>query len=356
MTGLSLLKLNRLQITANEQIAYDQLFNKGINIIRGENGSGKSTIADFIFYVLGGEAINWKEEASKCDYVFAEIQTSGGLLTLERRVHSTPTETRVFFGSLEESRYSAPERWQIFPRRRSDAKRSFSQLMFSAMGVPEAQGEAGDNITMHQILRLLYSDQQTAVKNLFRDDQFDPKPIRKAVGELICGIVGYDELEMESQLRKLNKIRSDIQAELKALISILPSEDTLSLHNLEEEINKLTNERKTLLGKIEDPQQFMNSLENKEFNKERKIARDTLIKKKQQVTILKNELEKLDFEVQDLIKFQNHLNDNADKIEKDEAFKNTIGSINFEYCPACQKKTASRRGITELSFMQKRNS
>jgi predicted ATPase len=96
MTGLSLLKLNRLQITANEQIAYDQLFNKGINIIRGENGSGKSTIADFIFYVLGGEAINWKEEASKCDYVFAEIQTSGGLLTLERRVHSTPTETRVF--------------------------------------------------------------------------------------------------------------------------------------------------------------------------------------------------------------------------------------------------------------------
>ena len=46
------LKLNRLIIfTKNGKIAYDENFNVGINIIRGQNSSGKSTIGNFIFYV-----------------------------------------------------------------------------------------------------------------------------------------------------------------------------------------------------------------------------------------------------------------------------------------------------------------
>ena len=47
--------LNRLQIiTDNGEIAFDEPFHKGVNIIRGDNSSGKSTITHFIFYVLGG--------------------------------------------------------------------------------------------------------------------------------------------------------------------------------------------------------------------------------------------------------------------------------------------------------------
>jgi len=48
--------LNRLVILTNEyKIAYDEKFHKGVNIIRGDNSSGKSTITHFIFYVLGPE-------------------------------------------------------------------------------------------------------------------------------------------------------------------------------------------------------------------------------------------------------------------------------------------------------------
>ncbi|WP_431197845.1 AAA family ATPase [Roseibium album] len=43
------LRLNRLRILRRGQTAYDQNFHEGVNIIRGDNGSGKSTIADFIF-------------------------------------------------------------------------------------------------------------------------------------------------------------------------------------------------------------------------------------------------------------------------------------------------------------------
>ena len=41
---------NRMKIyTRNGEIAYDEIFHKGINIIRGNNSSGKSTITHFMF-------------------------------------------------------------------------------------------------------------------------------------------------------------------------------------------------------------------------------------------------------------------------------------------------------------------
>ncbi|WP_443068786.1 ATP-binding protein, partial [Sulfitobacter sp. HI0027] len=74
--------IKRLRVMQGGDPVYDQTFHTGVNIIRGENGSGKSTIADFIFYVLGGEFDNWKSVAANCDEVQAEIGTASGLLTV----------------------------------------------------------------------------------------------------------------------------------------------------------------------------------------------------------------------------------------------------------------------------------
>jgi predicted ATPase len=57
------LKLCRLIITSKAKEVYNEKFNNGINIIRGENSSGKSTIANMIFYILGGaEILRWCQE------------------------------------------------------------------------------------------------------------------------------------------------------------------------------------------------------------------------------------------------------------------------------------------------------
>jgi len=46
--------LNRLIVFYNGKTIYDEKFNKGVNIICGENSSGKSTITELIFFALGG--------------------------------------------------------------------------------------------------------------------------------------------------------------------------------------------------------------------------------------------------------------------------------------------------------------
>lgn len=50
------LHLNRLIVYTNHgEVAYDEKFHQGINIICGDNSSGKSTITHFIFFALGGD-------------------------------------------------------------------------------------------------------------------------------------------------------------------------------------------------------------------------------------------------------------------------------------------------------------
>ena len=61
------LHLNRLIVYTNHgEVAYDEKFHQGINIICGDNSSGKSTITHFIFFALGGEyGRNWFFNSSK---------------------------------------------------------------------------------------------------------------------------------------------------------------------------------------------------------------------------------------------------------------------------------------------------
>src|SRR3982074_2104131 len=99
----SFFALNRLRVIRRGLVAYDQQYHLGVNIIRGENGSGKSTIADFIFYALGGEYDAWKGAARSCDEVQIEIKTNGATLTIRRAIGSRTTIPFVFFGSMSDA-------------------------------------------------------------------------------------------------------------------------------------------------------------------------------------------------------------------------------------------------------------
>lgn len=50
--------LKRLIILKSGNPVYDEVFQEGVNIIRGKNGGGKTTIVESLFYVLGGDIPN----------------------------------------------------------------------------------------------------------------------------------------------------------------------------------------------------------------------------------------------------------------------------------------------------------
>lgn len=333
------LRLNRLRVVRRGKAVYDQEFHDGINIIRGQNGSGKSTIADFIFYALGGEYGDWKEAANLCDEVQAEVSTTKGSLTLKRAIGVKTTPVSVFFGTMKDAETQGLEGWESFPIRRQNGRESFSQVMFRSMAIPEAQSEGASNITMHQLLRLCYSDQRTPAPRLFRFESFDTPGIREAVGDLVCGLSGYEIYEIGLQLRDLNKELDTIRTNLYGLLKALPPDEALRTSELiHAQIRELAVEKAQLLSEIARVDDLIAVGEIKEHLQERRSAQDRLTKLQTELTGIESLSTTLEFEIREISEFQGYLTATLEKLQYAEKSFLAIGAIAFSHCPACGEK------------------
>lgn len=218
--------LQRLRIvTRDNKVAYDETFHRGVNIIRGQNSSGKSTIVRFIFFALGGSYTDFVPEARKCRYVMAEVSINGTVITLQRFIEVNAegkvnglVPMYIYFGPMTDvldtdSTISTLnyQLWKRFPYETTSRTRSFSNVLFQMMGLPEMKAES--NITMHQILRLIYLDQESPVNSLFLYEPFDKEITRETVANLLLGVYNqYYSQAKRNYLETLRKIEELKQA------------------------------------------------------------------------------------------------------------------------------------------------
>jgi hypothetical protein len=337
--------LRRLRVLLKGSPVYDQSFHTGVNIIRGENGSGKSTIADFIFYILGGEFDNWKTVAANCNEVQAEVVTQGGVLTLRREIGRAQTPMHAFFGPMTEAERHGLDGWETYPIRRSENRESFSQVLFRASGIPEAQSQGAANITMNQILRLLYSDQRTPAAFLFRFESFDTREIREAVGDLICGLSVYELYEMELGLRDLDKQYDEKDRLFTALLNALPPDEALSrVETIDSRLIELSREYERLTAEIGSADELVNDGRVQEFVKVRRRAGDALRKWRTQIASNEQNLHINELEIADLTSFLEYLEELAEKLPRAQASSDIVGNIDFTHCPACLAPLSDSQG------------
>ena len=216
------LLVERLVVMRNETSVYDEPFHAGVNVIRGENSSGKSTILNLLFYGLGGELNQWSEVALLCTRVIIQARFNGIVATLSRDISdSSGMPMEIFGGEYVDSVNGPKSEWMRFPYRRTSNQESFSQVIFRLLGLPEVLNDVSGKITFHQVLRLLYADQLTPVDDIFRFERFDQGNLRDTVGRLLCGAYSNDLYQNEILLREKAVEFDDVSAELKSLMKLV---------------------------------------------------------------------------------------------------------------------------------------
>jgi hypothetical protein len=337
--------IRKLRVLKKGQAVYDQTFHQGVNIISGENGSGKSTISDFIFYILGGEFENWKTAAAACDQVQAEIVTRGGVLSLRRDIGKAQTPMQLFYGPAEEAERHGLDGWNMYPIRRSENRESFSQIFFRSCGIPEAQSQGASNITMHQIMRILYSDQRTPSAFLFRFESFDTREIREAVGDLICGLSVYERYEIELSLRSLEKEFDEKQRQYSALIAAMPREEALAnVGAIDDRLKTLSEEYERLSQEIADADQHVKDDQIQAFVKEKTRAAAELRVQRERTAKDERTLQVGELEIEDLTSFISYLEALSSTLPKAQESADIMGNIEFTHCPACLTELSGKDG------------
>lgn len=334
------LVVTRLVVFRNEHRAYDEHFHEGVNVIRGENSSGKSTIMNCIYYGLGGDLADWSETALLCTRVVVEVRFNGLAATLSREISQETGQPMEIFGGTFDASLNAPRsEWIRYPYRRSSNRESFSQAIFRLLAIPEVASDVSGNLTIHQILRVLYSDQLSPVETLFRyDSRFDPPALRDAVGRLLCGSYDNRLYQNEIQIRTLTRQFDDLSAELKSLFAVLGKTE----HGLNFEW--LESERRTLTAKQQETQAEIERIEHtlvlaagadKATMQAQEDAYAEVQRLQTELASVQERRDAINLAIADSGNYIRSLEQKIASLDDAAAAAEDLGDVRFGVCPAC---------------------
>ena len=337
--------LRRLVIVGNGyKYAYDETFHRGVNIIRGQNSSGKSTIIRFIFFVLGGSYSDFVPEAKQCKSVVAEVEINGTILTLKRELEKTDegrikkdAPMYIYDGSIEELQAdNRPVKWQKFGYKTTSERRSFSNVLFEIMGLPEFKADS--NITMHQILRLMYLDQESPLSSLFFFDIFDKEIIRETTAKLLMGL--YDEKLSAAQLQQiaLSKRIDEVNQSIKNARDFLSDPTRLSPAFLNAQIANLIKEIDGLTQQVQDLRLNSQSSVTNNQKLEYQKLQPQVASLRTQYAAVDNEIACLKADIEDSNYFISALQKKIDAVNHSIATREYFDKLHLEYCPECLTK------------------
>ena len=333
------LRVNRLVVFQGGHIAFDCSFHRGVNVIRGRNSSGKTTVMDLLAFSLGAENIRWKPEALRCTNTFAEVQLNGAVACLRREIATAlQRPMSIFWGTLDASLKAGPQQWELYPFKRSAHRISFSQALFDALDMPQAQGDGASNLTMHQLLRVLYADQPSVHSPIFRLDNFDSPLTREMVGGYLGGVYDDHLYSAQLRLREIEALIGKQDAELRSIFHVLGrSGQTPDLQFLNDRIEELEGARKALSESLTKLKQER-VLPRKDATKARANAdalRRSLNEARQAESAAKDQLAALELDIEDSRLFVRELESRLRSLDESKETRTYFGNLQFRFCPSC---------------------
>ncbi len=332
------LLLKRFVVSKSGGFIYNQEFHEGVNIIRGVNGTGKSTIADLLSFALGAIITEWTDEQLSCDWVLAEVVLNGKTFCVKREITETGKSRMAIFEGVFELAIANLLDWTEYSVSRSDERHSFSQQIFELLGLPRYKTDDSNNLTLHQILRLMYVDQLTATTKLLKEDKnYDNPTIRKAIGDYLLGIDDLEAHNLRQELINANKDFEKLNGELNAIYKLFGSEASLiNMQALTNQIVEASNELEKLMHKKQEMinSQYLDELNESASERARALQSEIngLVVVKQTIESQRSEIAS---ELLDTQSFISSLEDRKDGLEQSRLTFTSLGQVNFKYCPSC---------------------
>ncbi len=233
-------------------------FTQGINIIEGENGNGKSTLMNLIYYCLGGDVKSFNSTHSEKhliitddtnNYVELNISIDNEKYILRRSIGHNYISTSNSFGDIETYSINRNENPIIF----SDW--ILEKLSISVLDI--YQGTNSFKLNIKDIFRLIFHDQNPDPKKVFKSpdaESFisDSEYVRKLIFRMLLGKKFEEYYNSLGKLKKAEndkKVAQSLLNEFELISSQLYSDENevLNIDHLKVEISELNDQLSRLI-------------------------------------------------------------------------------------------------------------
>ena len=324
-------------------------FQEGVNIIIGDNGSGKSTFSYFIEYGLGGTVKPFNDSEKREKYSLI-LEDKNNFVELDIQLNSTNYSLKRFINQNEIfiSDGKLVEKLPI-KRHKEHAPFIFSDWILKKLSIPVFELNLGLNtwyFNFNDLYRLLCYDQDTEPRKIFKSppvDNFiaDSSIVRKSTFEIMLGISSIEYYKKLDELKNYQKLKDVSKARLTDFIEMHPSISD-DRNSLEDKINELNNQLDKLINerdlyqkqntKVDEKTEHLAQIQSDLINLDLSVSKDTV-----QLEIYQSEVSKIN-------RLYSNLTEEISEIKKTIFTHEKLNLFSMEVCPFCMTKKVKKEG------------
>jgi len=321
----------------------------GINIIVGDNGSGKSTFSYFIDYGLGGtiKPFNRDNKTEK----YREIATdSNNYIVLEIEINSTKYSLKRFIGH-NDIFISDGENVEKFAinRHKEYAPKVFSDWLLEKLDITIFDVNLGAKFwtfNFSDLFRLLYYDQDTEPKKIYKtpsNDNFisDSIIIRKTIFEVLLGISSVEYFQRMNELKSAERLKGDAKGRYEGFLALHSninfeeeSNSTSIIEEYEEQLKKLKHERDLYTkdnSEVNEKTLYLTTLQSELINLELDISNNKI------------KSQNINTEIYSIEKMYKELESEISDIKKTIFTHEQLNLFSMQVCPFCMNTKKDRK-------------
>ncbi|MCZ0927978.1 hypothetical protein L0636_08995 [Halomonas janggokensis] len=238
-------------------------FFPGVNIIYGDSDTGKSSILEFINYLLGASNIELADEIkATVKYAALELEINGAQYTVKRDIYNSKDYIEVYPCTFDQCSEFFPKKYSPNYKDISAPDGFISDFLLDTLGFPKVKIKVSPSKANSDVKRLSF-------RNLFK-----------------YVYVNQDDIGSKSFLDINNWVQATTNKEVfKYIFNVLDS----SITELEVQISELFKESKVLLQKYTSVSEFL-----QETDYDNRVSLDEAINELDEILLaLKEELERL---------------------------------------------------------------
>ncbi|KVV16382.1 AAA family ATPase [Flavobacterium sp. TAB 87] len=328
--------IEKVKYSGDKYVYESPLLTNGINLIVGDNGSGKSTFTYFIEYCLGNNIKYFEKDHNK---KYTEIvNDTNNFVELDILINSKKYQLKRFINKNDIFINDNGE-ISILPIKRNQNK-IFSDWLLEKLDISISELNMGTyswKLNFSDLLRLIIYDQDTESKKIYKapiDSNFvsDSLIIRKTVFEVLLGISSDEYFKKHDELKIITKKKDSALSSLNDFnekyngVDLEKNGIENKLKTYNETLEKVYSERKLYLSsntKIDEKAEFINGVQDELIQTDLKISENNI------------KLNGFQIEYNNISKLYENQQSEIKEIEKIIFTNDKLNLFSFKLCPFC---------------------